>query len=69
MYIEPVSPSTVIAVTNIINNSLDTGIIPDDFKIAKAIPIYKSSDPFLLKNYSQHFQNYWRKLCMTISRF
>ena len=82
MYIEPVSPSTVIAtaiklkpktssgidelstkllrdtvekviepLTYIINKSLDTGIIPDDLKIAKVIPIYKSSDPSLLKNY------------------
>ena len=38
-------------ITYIINKSLDTGIIPDDFKIAKVIPIYKSSDPSLLKNY------------------
>ena len=37
--------------TYIINKSLDTGIIPDDLKIAKVIPIYKSSDPSLLKNY------------------
>ena len=81
MYIEPVSPSTVIAtaiklkpkttgideisttllkdtvekviepITYIINKSLDTGIIPDDLKIAKVIPIYKSSDPSPLKNY------------------
>ena len=82
MYIEPVSPSTVIAtaiklkpktssgidvistkllkdtvekviepLTYIINKSFDTGIIPDDLKIAKVIPIYKSSDPSLLKNY------------------
>ena len=26
--------------TYIINKSLDTGIIPDDLKIAKVIPIY-----------------------------
>ena len=37
--------------TYILNKSLDTGIIPDDLKIAKVIPIYKSSDPSLLKNY------------------
>ena len=37
--------------TYIINKSLDTGIIPDDLRIAKVIPIYKSSDPSLLKNY------------------
>ena len=52
--------------THIINKSLDTGIIPDDMKIAKVIPMYKSSDPSLLKNYRpitilQHVQNYCRK--------
>ena len=85
MYIEPVSPSTVIAtaiklkpktssgideistklqkdtvekviepLAYIINKSLDTGIIPDDLKIAKVIPIYKSSDPSLLKKLPSH---------------
>ena len=38
-------------VSYIINMSLDTGIISDDLKIAKVIPIYKSSDPSLMKNY------------------
>jgi len=38
-------------ITHIINRSLDTGIVPQDMKIAKIIPIYKSSDKTLPKNY------------------
>ncbi len=37
--------------THIINQSFETGIVPKDMKIAKVIPIYKSSDKSLLKNY------------------
>ena len=37
--------------THIINLSLNTGIAPDQFKIAKVIPVYKSSDTNQLKNY------------------
>jgi hypothetical protein len=38
-------------ITYIINRSLSTGIVPDKMKIAKVIPIYKNSDPLLIKNY------------------
>ena len=82
MFLEPVSPSTVMEkvnklkpktssghddistklfketiyiiinpLTHIINRSFEAGIVPDDMKIAKVIPIYKASDPSLLKNY------------------
>ena len=37
--------------THVINRSFETGIVPKDMKIAKVIPIYKSSDKTLLKNY------------------
>jgi len=37
--------------THIINTSLQSGIVPDKMKIAKVVPIYKSSDRSLLKNY------------------
>jgi retron-type reverse transcriptase len=37
--------------THIINQSLATGIVPREMKIAKVIPIHKSSDPRILKNY------------------
>ena len=38
-------------ISNIINQSLQTGIVPDKMKIAKVVPIFKSSNQSLLKNY------------------
>ena len=38
-------------ITHIINQSLCTGTVPTDMKIAKVVPIYKSSDSTILKNY------------------
>ena len=37
--------------SHIINTSLTTGIVPNDMKIAKVIPIYKSKEKNLMKNY------------------
>lgn len=34
-------------ITHIINQSLQTGIVPDQMKTAKVVPIFKSSDPTL----------------------
>ena len=36
-------------ITHVINRSFDTGIVPKQMKIAKVIPIHKSSDQSLLK--------------------
>ncbi len=41
----------IIPITHIINRSLDSGIVPDQLKIAKVIPIYKASDSDQLRNY------------------
>lgn len=50
---------------NIINQSLQKGILPDKLKIAKVIPVYKKEDPFpfvnykpisLLSNFSKFFE-------------
>lgn len=38
-------------ITYIINRSLETGIIPEQMKIAKVIPIHKKADPTLIQNY------------------
>ncbi len=35
----------------LINKSLETGHIPQDLKIAKVIPVYKSKDSNLVQNY------------------
>ena len=37
--------------THIINVSLDSGIVPDELKIAKVVPIYKAVDNTILNNY------------------
>ena len=37
--------------THVINTSFETGRVPNDMKITKVIPIYKSVDKTLLKNY------------------
>ena len=37
--------------THIINLSFETGIVPDQLKIAKVVPIYKASDNTSLNNY------------------
>jgi hypothetical protein len=41
----------IIPIPHIINRSLDSGIVPDQLKIAKVIPIYKASDSDQLRNY------------------
>jgi len=35
----------------VINTSFETGRVPNDMKIAKVLPIDKSADKTLLKNY------------------
>ncbi len=35
----------------IFNLSLSTGIVPDDLKIPKVVPIYKKDNPELFGNY------------------
>ena len=42
---------TLQPITHIINKSFETGVVPHDMKIAKAIPIFKAGDNTLMKNY------------------
>ena len=35
----------------LINKSVETGIFPDELKIAKIVPIFKSGDKTLVSNY------------------
>ena len=37
--------------TYLINLSINQGIFPDELKIAKVLPIYKSDDKHLIQNY------------------
>ena len=43
--------SITVPITQIINRSLATGLVPGKLKAAKVIPIFKSADPSQLNNY------------------
>ncbi len=52
---------------HIINRSLETGYVPQQFKIAKVNPLFKAGDRSLPDNYRPFsllscFQKYWKKL-------
>ena len=49
--IKIIEPAIIIPLTLLINQVLNTGIFPDELKIAKVIPIFKKDDPTLLKHY------------------
>ena len=49
--IKKVKSEIVKPLTHIFNLSLSTGVVPEKFKIAKVIPIYKKADFALFSNY------------------
>ncbi len=49
--VKQVSKEISIPLAMIFNLSLSTGIVPDDLKIAKVVPIYKKDNPELFGNY------------------
>ena len=49
--IKIIEPAIIKPLTLLINQVLNTGIFPDELKIAKVIPIFKKDDPTLFKNY------------------
>ena len=49
--IKIIEPAIIKPLTLLINQVLNTGIVPDELKIAKVIPLFKKDDPTLLKNY------------------
>ena len=46
-----IGPILVKPLTLIINQSLVTGIFPDQLKIAKVVPLYKKEDHVIMDNY------------------
>ena len=49
--IKIIEPAIIKPLILLINQVLNTGIFPDELKIAKVIPLFKKYDPKLLKNY------------------
>ena len=49
--VKKVIPLISDTLSEIINLSLSTGIVPENMKIAKVIPLFKSSDNTIYKNY------------------
>ena len=49
--LKEIIPSIVIPLTHLFNLSLKTGYIPDNYKCAKVIPIYKDGDKNKFTNY------------------
>ena len=41
----------LVPLTPIFNTSISTGIVPDELKIAKVIPVYKKDSPEVFSNY------------------
>ena len=50
-FIKAIAPSIVLPLTAILNQSLLTGIFPDQMKIAKVIPMFKKENRELMDNY------------------
>ena len=49
--IKIIEPAIIKPLTLLINQVLNTGIFPDELKIAKVIPLFKKDDPTLLENH------------------
>ena len=47
-----------VPITDIINKSFRTGVVPHQMKIAKVVPIHKAGDSNLLKKVSPHKPSY-----------
>ena len=49
--IKKVAPAIILPLTFIFSLSFESGIIPQDLKLAKVIPLYKADDPSVFSNY------------------
>ena len=41
----------IVPITHVMNLSIINGVVPNEFKVAKVVPIYKSGDRRLINNY------------------
>jgi hypothetical protein len=60
--------------TYIFNLSFRQGVVPDQLKIAKIVPIFKSGDPLLMDNYRpisllSNFSKVLEKMCNRLTQF
>ncbi len=58
-----------IPLTHIINQSLTTGVVPHDMKIARVIPIFKSGNQYLFNNLRNCYTNINMDFDRNIARF
>ena len=49
--VKSIAPYILTPLLKILNLSLTTGVVPNDFKLAKVIPVYKNGDPRIFSNY------------------
>ena len=49
--VKSIAPHILTPLLKIFNLSLTTGVVPNDFKLAKVIPVYKNGDPRIFSNY------------------
>ena len=58
-------------ICNFVNFSIETSIVPDQMKIARIIPVYKSGENNLFSNYRPIsvlpiFPRFWKELCTIV---
>jgi hypothetical protein len=65
-FIKSISDQLLIPLQHIFNLSLESSVVPNQMKIAKVIPLFKSGDPLLLDNYRPisllSSRKFWKKL-------
>ena len=49
--VKPIVPYISLPLVKIINLSMEEGVFPDELKIARVIPLYKSNDPMIFSHY------------------
>ena len=71
LVVKKVSKHIIMSLTYLINKSIEQGIFPDELKVAKVFPIYKSGDKKCISNYPpisvlSFFLKYLKRSCIII---